>query len=304
MNQNTDNKLSKSQVKEDIKIIKNSRKTFIKNLKNEKNIYFDSISDKKVKKKQKQAFEDVLKKGISYNEKPFIIELKNVNKFFYTSANYEHILKNINLSIVEGSVVVILGASGSGKTTLLNIMSGLLTPESGHVVINDKDLFFLKKSSLVKFRSDYISFVFQSYNLISSLNVVENIKVSENLRPKNAEKIKIKSILETLDLADHSKKYPYQLSGGQQQRISIGRALAKNPKILFADEPTGALDEDKGRDSLKLLLNINKKFKTTLIIVTHNPNIAHLADQVIKIKDGRVFENYYNNQKININDLK
>ena len=236
------------------------------------------------KQKKAKEFKDKFTNGLVDNKKGNIIDIKGLEKYFCNGINCEHILHNIDLEIKEGEVVVILGASGSGKTTLLNIMSGLLEPTLGEVVVAGQDMLLISDSKKTKFRSDNVSFVFQSYNLIPTLTVVENIKVGENLRNSETDPIEINEILETLNLSPQAKKYPFQLSGGQNQRISIGRALAKNPKILFADEPTGALDEERGREALQLLLDINKKYKCTLIMVTHNPNFKKVANKVLHIK--------------------
>ncbi len=260
--------------------VKEEKEDFIKKIKSEENI--------DEKKKLKEELKKIFKNGEAINSKGNIIDIKGLEKYYCNGINCEHILHNINLEIKEGEIVVILGASGSGKTTLLNIMSGLTNPTLGDVVVAGKNMLYLSEAGRTKFRADNLSFVFQSYNLIPSLTVVENIKVGENLRSKDVEKIEMSKILETLDLEKQAKKYPFQLSGGQNQRVSIGRALAKNPKLLFADEPTGALDEEKGREALQMLLDINEKYKTTLIMVTHNPNFANIADMVLYIKDGRV----------------
>jgi len=226
-----------------------------------------------------------------------------LQKYFCNNINCEHILHDINVEIKKGEVVVILGASGSGKTTLLNIMSGLLDPTLGEVIVSGKDMLFLSDAKKTKFRSDNVSFVFQSYNLIPTLTVIENIKVGENLKNPETDPIPIKDILKTLKLLPQAKKYPFQLSGGQNQRISIGRALAKNPQILFADEPTGALDEERGKEALQLLLDINEKYKCTLIMVTHNPNFKKIADKVLHIKNRHIDTIIMNKKKTAVSDV-
>lgn len=287
-----------------IKSIKGSRKEQISILRNniDEEIYKASSKTKIEELELKKN--NLLKEKLKSNKKGDIINLKNIEKYFVTGLNIEHILKNINVDIKRGEMVTILGQSGSGKSTLLNIMSGLLTPENGEVIVNGKDLFLMNEKELTNFRKETLSFVFQSYNLIPTLTVKENITVGENLRSKNDKEISMKEILETLDLVRQQKKYPYQLSGGQNQRISIGRALAKNPKILFADEPTGALDEEKGKEVLELLIKINEKFKTTIIMVTHNPNIASLCDKVINLKDGEINSVKINKTRKKVSELK
>lgn len=251
----------------------------------------------------KKLYKDKFSNGIDVNTENNIIDIRGLEKYYCNGINCEHILHDIDLIIETGSVVVILGASGSGKSTLLNIMSGLTSPSDGDVIVAGQNMIYLSESKRTKFREKNLSFVFQSYNLIPSLTVVENIKVGENLRSKDANEIPMDEILETLDLTSQAKKYPYQLSGGQNQRVSIGRALAKNPRLLFADEPTGALDEEKGREALQLLLDINEKYKTTLVMVTHNPNFAKVADVTLHVKDGRIDEIIKNKRKKKAKDI-
>jgi putative ABC transport system ATP-binding protein len=194
----------------------------------------------------------------------------------------------MNLTINKGNIVAILGPSGSGKTTLLNLISGLDTSNSGDIIVNGKNLIYLSDSSLTKFRANNVSFIFQSYNLLPTLNVLENVKTGSQLQKDKKKKMDEGMLLKKLGLFEERYKYPYQLSGGQQQRVSIARALAKNPSILFGDEPTGALDTETSVQVLETLVKINKDFGTTLVIVTHNPQIAKICDQVIKVKNGVV----------------
>lgn len=302
------NNSEKNTNKEDVKKLRHLVKDRIKDEKKSYKEIIKNEEDHDKKKSIKKEAKNLLKRGIlpenSFDSK-YIVELKDVQKYYFMSKNnYENVLKKINLKIKEGEVVIILGMSGSGKTTLLNIISGLTDFNKGSVRVLDHDLFYLNENQKTKFRANHISFVFQSYNLIQSLTVSENIKIGENLRSKSKEKIEIDQILNSLDLLDQKNKYPFQLSGGQQQRVSIGRALAKNPTILFADEPTGALDEEKGKDAMRMILNINKVFKTTLIIVTHNPNFANIGDHVIRIKNGEIIEDIYNEKRILVSDVK
>lgn len=242
------------------------------------------------RQKLKNEYRRLFKECISQNSRKRIIELNNVNKFYYNGYTSQHILKNITFSINKAEIVIILGTSGSGKSTLLNVISGLTSCDYGSLVVANHDLMLMNEKQKIKFRARNLAFIFQSYNLISTLNAIENIKVGYTLKNAMDKQIDIPFILKILDLTDYKKFYPYQLSGGQQQRVSIGRALAKNPKILFADEPTGALDEQKGDEVLQLLIDINKKFQTTIIIVTHNISYAKIADKVIKIKNGEIEE--------------
>ncbi len=290
--------IDSSNNKGSVKYIKNYRKNRIKFEKNEQKLKIKNTVDAKEKQKLKKEFKDKFVLGKEKNTDDNIIELENVNKYYFTSGRYERILKGINLKIPRGKFVLILGHSGSGKTTLLNVISGLDSAEDGNIIVENHNLFYLNDNRRIKFRADYLSFVFQQYNLISTLTIIENIKIGSNLRRKDAEEILIPEILENLGLTEQANKYPYQLSGGQQQRVSIARALAKNPKILFADEPTGALDEERGRETIKLLLDINKKYNTTLIVVTHNPNLAIVADIILKVKDGRIDEYIVNENKV------
>lgn len=217
-----------------------------------------------------------------------IIELFDVKKSYLTGDLEYEVLKGINLKIKKGTFVVILGPSGSGKTTLLNIISGLDKANQGDVFVSGYNLSLLKDSHLTKFRRDNVGFIFQQYNLLTNLTARENAEVGENLAKTKNKALGIDEIFKVIEMDEHMNKFPSQLSGGQQQRVSIGRALAKNPKILFCDEPTGALDEEMGRKVLEILLDVNKAFKTSIIMVTHNPNFQYVADIVINVKNGNI----------------
>ena len=230
--------------------------------------------------------DETIKKQILRDNKNIII-LKNVKKSFHTAAEETKVLKNINLKIKEGSIVMILGPSGSGKTSLLNIISGLDISSNGDVFVNKINLSLLKDKHLTLFRKKYIGFVFQQYHLLPNLNAKENIQLGANLNP-TVKKEFIDKMVKTIGLKPHLKKYPYQMSGGQQQRVSIARAVSKNPKILFCDEPTGALDTKTGEKVLKILKQINKEFRTTIIFVTHNISLTKIADKVIYLNDGEI----------------
>ena len=216
-----------------------------------------------------------------------LYKLENVTKTYKNFSSENHALKNIDLEINEGEIVVILGPSGSGKSTMLNILSGIDNPTHGKVFFNDNRIDKYKDKELTKYRRDNLGFIFQSYNLVSNLTVKENIELGKEL---SNDPLKIKDILKDVGLYDHRRKYPYQMSGGQMQRVAIARALVKNPKVLFCDEPTGALDEETGKNVLSLLQKINKKYNTTMIIVTHNPSIADMANTVIKMNSGEIKE--------------
>lgn len=217
-----------------------------------------------------------------------IIELFDVKKSYLTGDLEYEVLKGINLKIKKGTFVVILGPSGSGKTTLLNIISGLDKANQGDVFVSGYNLSLLKDSHLTKFRRDNVGFIFQQYNLLTNLTARENAEVGENLAKTKNKALGIDEIFKVIEMDEHMNKFPSQLSGGQQQRVSIGRALAKNPKILFCDEPTGALDEEMGRKVLEILLDVNKAFKTSIIMVTHNPNFQYVANIVINVKNGDI----------------
>ncbi len=294
-------RLRKIEQKNKVKFIKTLRKNTISKEKEK----FKNQNSELSKKEYKVIYDDKFKYAKEKIDENVIIELRGVNKYYTNQLGYEHVLKEINLKIFREEVVVILGASGSGKSTLLNIISGLLENNSGDVIVDDINLFYLNERQRTKIRADKISFVFQSYNLIPTLTVLENIKVGYNLRNKEEDEVQsINEIIEKLGLKDQVNKYPHQLSGGQNQRVSIARALSKNPKILFADEPTGALDEERGKEALQLLIDANNILKTTLVIVTHNPNFAKIADRVIKIENGEIKINKKNNKKIEVKDIK
>ncbi|WP_425437677.1 ABC transporter ATP-binding protein [Mesoplasma syrphidae] len=217
-----------------------------------------------------------------------IIELKNVRKSYITGDLETPVLKGIDIILDKGDFIVILGPSGSGKTTFLNIISGLDKASEGDVFILGSNLTLLKDSHLTKFRRRNVGFIFQQYNLLTNLTAKENAEVGENLSSNKENAMSIEDIFTTIGMAEQMNKYPHQMSGGQQQRVSIARALAKNPNILFADEPTGALDEEMGRKVLEILVKVNREYKTTIVVVTHNPNIAKIANTVINIKNGLI----------------
>lgn len=230
-----------------------------------------------------------------------LYELKNVYKTYKNYNNYTHALENINLEINEGEIVVILGPSGSGKSTMLNLLSGIDIPTKGEISFNDLKISKMKESELTDYRADYLGFIFQSYNLIASLTVKENIELGSEL---SNNPLNIDEMIKMVGLKEHKNKYPYQLSGGQMQRVAIARALVKNPKVLFCDEPTGALDEKTGKKVLETLRDINKKYKTTMIIVTHNPSIALMANTVIKMSSGKLLEVKKNEKVLEPEELR
>ena len=214
-----------------------------------------------------------------------LVEMKDVTRV-YTSGDHElKALDGVNLSLQEGKFIVVLGPSGAGKSTLLNLLGGLDSPTSGTIEVDGKDISKLSGDELAEYRASTIGFVFQFYNLIPTLTVYENVALVKELT-KNA--LDPAEMIAAVGLADHMKNFPAELSGGEQQRVSIARALAKNPKILLCDEPTGALDSETGVLVLKLLLKMARDYQKTIIIVTHNQNIAKMADVVVRVKSGKI----------------
>ena len=214
-----------------------------------------------------------------------LVELSNVSRI-YTSGDHElRALDNVNLSLEEGRFIVILGPSGAGKSTLLNLLGGLDSPSSGTITVDGRDISTLSSDELAEYRAEKVGFVFQFYNLIPTLTVHENVKLVDEIAPHSLSATKM---LAEVGLSDHLKNFPSELSGGEQQRVSIARALAKNPKILLCDEPTGALDSETGVMVLKLLLRMAREYGKTIVIVTHNQNIAKMADEVIHVRNGKV----------------
>ena len=211
-----------------------------------------------------------------------------MNKFYTNGFIIKAGLRDINLSIKKGSFVAIIGKSGSGKTTLMNIMSGLTRASNGIVSINEKNLITYKDSELGKFRKKNISFIFQQYGLVQTLNVFENVKTGALLSSSKISKDEILKMLDKVGIKNQYKSFPKQLSGGQQQRTSIARALIKKPQILFCDEPTGSLDSESAFNILKLFKTINYEEKTTIIIITHDSRIGKLADHLIEVEDGKI----------------
>ncbi len=219
-----------------------------------------------------------------------MIKAENVYKYFGENEAKRAVLDGVSVNISDGEYVVILGASGSGKSTLLNIIGGLDKPDGGKVFYGNSDITALSDKQLTSFRRDNVGFVFQQYYLLPNMNVEKNVKMGANLS-SNAD---YKQIIEAVGLGDKMNKYPHQISGGEQQRVAIARALAKQPKVLFLDEPTGALDEATGRQILDVILKLRKEMGFTVIMVTHNANIAETADKVIKLNSGKIVDEYEN----------
>ncbi len=229
------------------------------------------------------------------------LEIRDLKKSFGTGEARQEVLRGMDFSVKKGEFCVLLGPSGSGKSTLLNIIGAIDTPDEGYVSINGDKLKDMNEKQLTMYRRRHLGYVFQMYNLIPNLNVKENIEVGAYLSD-NA--LDVEEVLTTLGLQDHKYKYPNQLSGGQQQRVSIGRAVVKNPDILMCDEPTGALDYKTSKEILALIEDCNKKYGTTVIMVTHNESIKNMADHVIKLRDGVVRHNDINEKKISAFELE
>lgn len=217
-----------------------------------------------------------------------LIEVKNLNKIYGSGEAEVKALKNINLNIEQGEFVAIVGQSGSGKSTLLHLIGGIDIPSSGEVIIDGKNIYKLKEKELSILRRRKLGFIFQFFNLIPILTAQENIEMPVLLDNEKIDKKYMNELLRILGLEERKNNYPSQLSGGQQQRVSIGRALANKPSIILADEPTGNLDSKNSKEVLELLKYCAKKYNQTLILITHDINIAKSADRVITIEDGEI----------------
>ncbi len=229
------------------------------------------------------------------------LEINNVKKSYGQGGSYIEVLKGVTTGVEKGQMCVIQGTSGSGKSTLLNCIGGLDKMDSGSVKVDNTEIFGMKPKLLSEYRRDNLGFIFQFYNLVPNLTVRENIQVCRYL---SKDPLDMDDLLTTLGLTEHQNKFPSQLSGGQQQRCAIARALIKNPKLLLCDEPTGALDSNTSRDILILLEEINKKYGTTMVIVTHNNSIKNMVHKVIYLKDGLVKSEYENENRVPAAELE
>ncbi len=229
------------------------------------------------------------------------IEIENIEKSYGEGENRFQVLKGISFQVNKGEMVVLLGPSGSGKSTLLNIIGGIDTLDSGRVGIDNEYIENMSERERIAYRRKNLGYVFQSYNLIPNLTVRENIEVGSYLSKNH---LGIEELLYVLGLKKHEDKIPAQLSGGQQQRTSIGRAIIKNPNLLLCDEPTGALDSDTSKQILELIEKVKEKYNTSIIMVTHNENIAKMADTIIRLKDGRIKSIDKNIDKVKASDLE
>ncbi|MBG0730705.1 ABC transporter ATP-binding protein [Mycoplasma sp. 'Moose RK'] len=215
-----------------------------------------------------------------------IIDFKNVSKYYLFGSVVTKVFSDINFSVNQGDFAILSGKSGSGKSTILNLMSGLDRATEGDIIVDKINLGYLSNGELTKFRRENVSFIFQSYNLLGNINGYDNVQVGAYLQKNKAKILDIQQLFREFELDEIKFKFPSQMSGGQQQRISILRALVKNAKIIFADEPTGALDENNTNIVLKTLKYINHKYKTTIVMVSHDPAVEPLADLIIKLQNG------------------
>lgn len=228
-----------------------------------------------------------------------MIKLNEITKSYGSKENKTQVLKGISLQIRDEDFAVILGASGSGKSTLLNIMSGLERPDNGTVCYGAQDITNLSDDALTMFRKNNIGFIFQQYYLLPNMNVDRNVKMGADL----AENREYRAIIEAVGLSTKLEKFPSELSGGEQQRVSVARALAKKPKVLFLDEPTGALDEETGRLVLDYICRLQKEYHFAIVMVTHNLNIAEMAKTVVKMNSGKVTDIYTNQLQKNAYEI-
>lgn len=229
------------------------------------------------------------------------IEFKNVCKDYIMGEVTIHALMNTNLSIEKGELVVVVGPSGAGKTTALNILGGMDTVTRGKVVVDGKEISKLKNRDLIKYRREDIGFVFQFYNLVQNLTALENVELATQICKKS---LNPSEVLDKVGLSERKNNFPSQLSGGEQQRVAIARAIAKNPKLLLCDEPTGALDYKTGKQILKLLQDTARKENMTVIIITHNAAIAPMADKIIKFKNGTAEDIIINENPMPIEEIE
>ncbi len=230
-----------------------------------------------------------------------LIEFRNVRKIYHSGEVEIPALDGVDFTIDEGEFVVVLGASGAGKSTILNILGGMDSATDGEVIVAGEDITKYGQKKLTMYRREKVGFVFQFYNLITNLNALENVEFAASVTANHLDPAET---LAAVGLADRAKNFPSQLSGGEQQRVAIARAIAKNPLLLLCDEPTGALDYKTGKKVLKLLENVNEKFKKTVVLITHNSAIAPMADKVIHVKSGRVENIDINTARVSVDTIE
>ena len=229
------------------------------------------------------------------------LSVKGLKRSFGMCDSKVDVLNGIDLEIEKGEFLCILGQSGCGKSTLLNIIGGIDSPDEGSICLNNKHMEKMSQKELTMYRRDHLGYIFQMYNLVPDLTVRENVEVGAYL---SKDPLDVDEIIELTGLKDHQNKIPNQISGGQQQRTSIGRALVKKPEILLCDEPTGALDYKTSKEILALIEDVNRKYKTTVIMVTHNAAIKHMSDRTVELKDGRVVDSFVNEHKVSAVELE
>lgn len=234
------------------------------------------------------------------NEKQMFVRIRNLQKSYGSGSSRTQVLKHVDLDIENGKICTILGPSGSGKSTLLNAIGGMDTVDQGQILIEGMDISAMKYAQLTEYRRTYIGYIFQFYNLIPDLTVKENMETTKYL---GTDTMDVEELLDILGLREHQFKFPSELSGGQQQRCAIGRALVKKPSLLLCDEPTGALDSKTSQDILELLERLNKEFGMTMILVTHNADIAGMSDQIVEIRDGEIVRNQENPNKLTAKEV-
>lgn len=228
------------------------------------------------------------------------LEISGIRKSYGEGESRVEVLKGIDAGIEKGEFCVLLGASGSGKSTLLNIIGGIDSADEGYIAINGEKTKDMSEKALTLYRRKHLGYIFQMYNLIPNLNIKENIEVGAYLSDNPLD---VDDLLRSLGLYEHRHKLPNQLSGGQQQRTAIGRAVVKNPDILLCDEPTGALDYNTSKEILTLISDLNQKYGSTVVMVTHNDAIKLMADRVIKLRDGTIRKDYLNESKLTAQEL-
>lgn len=229
------------------------------------------------------------------------IELKNIKKTYQMGDIKINALDNVSFKIEKGELVAVLGPSGAGKTTVLNILGGMDRPDSGTITVDNENISKYSRKNLITYRRYDIGFVFQFYNLVQNLTALENVELASQICK---EPLNPSTVLKQVGLEKRMNNFPSQLSGGEQQRVAIARAIAKNPKLLLCDEPTGALDSKTGSKILELLQNTCKNMGMTVVIITHNSTIAEIADKIIKMKNGRVEEVILNENPMNAKEIK
>ena len=229
------------------------------------------------------------------------LKVKNLKKYYGNGDSQICVLNGVDFSVEKGELVVILGPCGSGKSTVLNLVGGLETADDGKIIVDGKSVSNEKKSSVARYRRDTLGFIFQSYNLIPNLTVKENIELCWKIGDKSLD---IHEVIEFLGLTSHKNKFPRHLSGGQQQRTAIARAIVKNPKLLLCDEPTGALDYETSKDTLKLIERVKKRYGTTVLIVTHNEAIGKMADRIIRVRGGEIISNMEVENPLSVDEIE